>query len=116
MKKIRYLFFSVIGGIKLNKAEILSVLVALLIIAGYVSCYQIGKHVSEPAQEVEQEIITDQYFVCNFEKVVDAYYQITYSKNGETYYPGFATREQGYLYLEHLEDIGSLDWNGYERN
>lgn len=64
----------------------------------------------------KQEAPIDYYFVCNFEKVVDAYYQITYSKNGETYYPGFATREQGYLYLEHLEDIGSLDWNGYERN
>lgn len=64
----------------------------------------------------KQEAPIDYYFVCNFQKLSTAFYQITYSKNGESYYPTFASKPQGYAFLKHLETRGVLDWNGYERN
>lgn len=117
MKKIRYLFFSVIGCIKLHKAEILSFLVALLIIAGYVSCYQIGKHIPEPVKEVEQEkeqeIIPDIFFICNVENTAPKYIMVCYTKNGESHYPHFAYMWQVISFINHLETLGEVDRNGY---
>lgn len=56
----------------------------------------------------------DNYFIGSYEKASDNYYILVYTKNGETYYPHFTHWRQVVSFIDNLERLGKVDYNGYK--
>lgn len=56
----------------------------------------------------------DKYFICSYEKVNDNYYILVYTKNGEAFYPHFTHWRQVVSFIDNLERLGKVEYNGYK--
>lgn len=56
----------------------------------------------------------DTYFIGSYEKVSDNYYILVYTKNGEAFYPHFTHWRQVVSFIDNLERLGKVDYNGYK--
>ena len=56
----------------------------------------------------------DTYFICSYEKVSDNYYILGYTKNGEAFYPHFTHWRQVVSFIDNLERLGKVEYNGYK--
>lgn len=56
----------------------------------------------------------DTYFIGSYEKVNDNYYILVYTKNGEAFYPHFTHWRQVVSFIDNLERLGKVDYNGYK--
>jgi len=56
----------------------------------------------------------DKYFIGSYEKVNDNYYILVYTKNGEAFYPHFTHWRQVVSFINNLERLGKVDYNGYK--
>ena len=56
----------------------------------------------------------DTYFICSYEKANDNYYILVYTKNGEAFYPHFTHWRQVVSFIDNLERLGKVEYNGYK--
>lgn len=56
----------------------------------------------------------DTYFIGSYEKVNDNYYILVYTKNGEAFYPHFTHWRQVVSFIDNLERLGKVEYNGYK--
>lgn len=56
----------------------------------------------------------DTYFIGSYEKVSDNYYILVYTKNGEAFYPHFTHWRQVVSFIDNLERLGKVEYNGYK--
>lgn len=88
-----------------------------LFISVLIVCIGLFIYIFQSNEERKKEDIEKQdiYYLASLQQASQNYYLLVYTKNGETHYPHFFTEKQADMFVEHLETLGIVIKNGYDK-
>lgn len=86
--------------------------ISVLIVCTGLFIYTFQSNEARKKDELEKQ---DIYYLASLQQQAQHYYLLVYTKNGETHYPHFYTEKQADMFVEHLETLGIVIKNGYDK-
>lgn len=86
--------------------------ISVLIVCIGLFIYVFQSNEARKKDELEKQ---DIYYLASLQQTSQNYYLLVYTKNGETHYPHFYTEKQADMFVEHLETLGIVIKNGYDK-
>ena len=86
--------------------------ISVLIVCIGLFIYVFQSNEEHKKDEIEKQ---DIYYLASLQQTSQNYYLLVYTKNGETHYPHFYTEKQADMFVEHLETLGIVIKNGYDK-
>ena len=88
------------------------IFISVLIVCIGLFIYVFQSNEEHKKDELEKQ---DIYYLASLQQTSQNYYLLVYTKNGETHYPHFYTEKQADMFVEHLETLGIVIKNGYDK-
>lgn len=86
--------------------------ISVLIVCTGLFIYIFQSNEARKKEDIEKQ---DIYYLASLQQASQNYYLLVYTKNGETHYPHFYTEKQADMFVEHLETLGVVIKNGYDK-